>query len=198
MKSFILLFTCLLISTIGATQQIDSIGSDDASILLKKMDSTHRADSLHRLDLLREIENLKGHGVDKKRDELLQQLNATKEQDSLRSVRQKQQLEKLKTSAKGFPVVPFGDTLFIVYTRIGSFTASDRAQSVTEKIKQLYRDNSFVPDSLIVTFSEATPQLSYKDIIVMSINDMEALWFGVSQEKLAKDYLQKIQVGNWF
>jgi len=193
MKSFIVLLMFLLMAFTGFAQQKDSVGSDEASLLLKKMDSTHRADSLRRLELLREIENLKGSEVDKQRDKLLQELNETKEQDSLRSVRQQRQLEKLKASAKGFPVLPFGDTLFMVYTRIGSFTASERAEAVTEKIQRLYDDVSFVPDSLMVSFTESAPQLSYKDIIVMSINDMEALWFGVSQETLAREYQQIIQ-----
>lgn len=175
-------------------QQSDSlIANQEPVALLKKMDSTHRADSLKRLELMREIENLKGARTDKQRLELEQKLKEVNTQDSLRKVAQRTQLEKLKSSAKGFPVAPFGDTLFTIYTRMGSFSASDRAEAIAEKIEKLYDDVVFTPDSLLVSQSEAAPQLVYKDVIVMSINEMEALWLGVSQDSLAKSYQTKIQ-----
>lgn len=180
--------------SIGCLAQVkDSTSSEQASLLLKKMDSTHRADSLRRLELLHEIENLKGSGANKQREQLLKQFNERKALDSVKRVQQQEALAKLKASAQGFPVAPFGDTLFTVYTRVGSFTPADRAKAISEKIEKLYDDVSFSPDSLIVNQSEAAPQLVYKDMIVMSINEMEAMWFGVSQQTLAIANQQKFR-----
>ncbi len=175
-------------------QQSDTLGAyQEPAALLRKMDSTHLADSLKRLELLREIENLKGARTDKQRIALEQKLKEVNTQDSLRKVMQQAQLEKLKASAKGFPVAPFGDTLFTIYTRVGSFTASDRAEAISEKIEKLYDDVVFTPDSLLISRSETAPQLVYKDVIVMSINEMEALWLGISQDSLARSCQVKIQ-----
>lgn len=194
MKNIVLILCIIIIGNNLLAQQSDSlIANQEPVALLKKMDSTHRADSLKRLELMREIENLKGARTDKQRLELEQKLKEVNTQDSLRKVAQRTQLEKLKSSAKGFPVAPFGDTLFTIYTRMGSFSASDRAEAIAEKIEKLYDDVVFTPDSLLVSQSEAAPQLVYKDVIVMSINEMEALWLGVSQDSLAKSYQTKIQ-----
>lgn len=194
MKNIVLILCIIIIGNNLLAQQSDSLIANQEPVdLLKKMDSTHRADSLKRLELMREIENLKGARTDKQRLELEQKLKEVNTQDSLRKVAQRTQLEKLKSSAKGFPVAPFGDTLFTIYTRMGSFSASDRAEAIAEKIEKLYDDVVFTPDSLLVSQSEAAPQLVYKDVIVMSINEMEALWLGVSQDSLAKSYQTKIQ-----
>jgi small-conductance mechanosensitive channel len=90
-------------------------------------------------------------------------------------------------------VAPFGDTLFTIFTPIGSFTASDRANAITDKIEQLYEDSVFIPDSLSISISETAPQLVYKDMVVMSVSEMEALWLGVPQDSLARAYQEKIQ-----
>jgi len=194
MKYILLILSLVIIKHIAWAQQSDTIVLyQEPAALLKKMDSTHLADSLKRLELLREIENLKGARTDKQRIALEQKLKEINTQDSLRKVMQQAQLEKLKASAKGFPVAPFGDTLFTIYTRVGSFTASDRAKAISEKIEKLYDDVVFTPDSLLISRSETAPQLVYKDVIVMSINDMEALWLGVSQDSLARSYQIKIQ-----
>jgi hypothetical protein len=41
-------------------------------------------------------------------------------------------------------------------TRIGSFTAKDRAQAISERIEKLYHDFQFNPDSLKVIVNEVS------------------------------------------
>jgi len=176
-----------------SAQATDSTSLDDTALFIKKMDSTHRADSIKRVELLREIENLKGSDVVKQKEILLQKLKEAEQQDSLQRVSQKQTLDKLKLSAKGFAVVPFGDTLFFVYTRIGSFSANDRAASITAKIEKLYDDNAFSPDSLSVNTFQNTSEIAYHDITVMSINELEALWHNMTSQDLARKYQNIIQ-----
>jgi len=38
--------------------------------------------------------------------------------------------EKLKLSAVGFPVKPFTDTLFFIYTKVGSFSARKNSKTL--------------------------------------------------------------------
>ncbi len=100
--------------------------------------------------------------------------------------------EKLKLSAVGFPVKPFTDTLFFIYTKVGSFSASDRAKAITEKIQRLYDDYEFQPDSLTINKTETNVEIVYHDLVVMSINEADALPFTKSRQELAVEYKDKI------
>src|SRR5260370_891518 len=100
--------------------------------------------------------------------------------------------EKLKSSAIGFPVKPFRDTLFFIYTKVGSFSASDRANAITEKIQRLYDDYEFKPDSLTLNKTETNVEIVYHDLVVMSINEADALRFTKSEQELAVEYKHKI------
>ncbi|MCC9064099.1 mechanosensitive ion channel family protein [Flavobacterium piscisymbiosum] len=76
---------------------------------------------------------------------------------------------------KGYPVNPFKDTLFYVYNKVGSFTAENRANAITEKIRKLYEDSFFEEDSIIVVPSDISQDIVYKnDFIIMSILDGDA------------------------
>lgn len=193
MKQIPLLLIGLFMGCSVLAQQANSLTADEPAALLKEMDSTRRADSITRQALLTKIENLHGDDTNSQRSALEQKLKEITRQDSVRRAIQQAHLKKLKASAKGFPVAPFEDTLFTIYTPIGSFTASDRANSITEKIEQLYENAVFIPDSLSIILSETGRQLVYKDMVVMSVTEMEALWLGVPQDSLARIYQEKIQ-----
>ncbi|MBL7870068.1 MAG: hypothetical protein JNM78_00545 [Cyclobacteriaceae bacterium] len=169
-------------------QKKDSAALDNTTIYLKQLDSIHRADSLRRTELLKQIENLKGSASNQEREALLIKLRESEQADSLKKLAQNQKLEKLKESAKGFAVAPFGDTLFLIYTRVGSFSAKDRATSIANKIKKLYSDYEFSPDSLTVNESDASAEINYKDLMILSVNELEALWHDRKPKEIAMEY----------
>jgi small-conductance mechanosensitive channel len=198
-KIFLLIILCLPLVLVGQKvssqkkdsvkqNKKDSVALDKTTVYLKQLDSIHRVDSLRRNELLMQIENLKGSASNQEREALLKKLRETEQADSLKKLAQNQKLEKLKGSAKGFPVAPFGDTLFLIYTRVGSFNAEDRAASITEKIKKLYKDYEFSPDSLTVSESDASAEINYKDFMVMSVNELEALWYDRKPKEIAAEY----------
>jgi small-conductance mechanosensitive channel len=76
----------------------------------------------------------------------------------------------------------------VIHTNVGSFSPSDRANAISDKIENLYRDHTFNPDSLKILQSETSYDIVYQDRIIMSINVLEAMWFNTSQEELAKQY----------
>jgi len=81
----------------------------------------------------------------------------------------------LKVKLKAYPVVPFKDTLFYVYNKVGSFSAENRAHAITEKIRKLYEDSFFEKDSLLVVPSDISQDIIYKnDFIIMSILEVDA------------------------
>ncbi|WP_243739240.1 mechanosensitive ion channel family protein [Flavobacterium sp. 245] len=85
---------------------------------------------------------------------------------------------------KGYPVVPFKDTLFYVYNKVGSFSAENRAKAISEKIKSLYENDLFAPDSLKAIPSDISVDIVYKgDLILMSVLNADA----ASESKSAKE-----------
>ena len=176
-----------------AAAKQDSSVLTQTTTLLFKIDSTHRADSLRRVALLKEIENLKGSEANRQRDELLKQLRLQETEDSIAKAKQLAQLNALKSSAAGYPVKPFADTLFVIYTHVGSFSAADRAARINSRIEKLYDDYDFRGDSLIVIDAETAAEIVYKDDIVMSVNELDAMWFDQKPRELALEYRDKIK-----
>ncbi len=174
--------------------RVDSSFLKKTSALLHRMDSLRVSDSLKRAGLQLEIQNLKGSTNAKTREVLEKKLRAVEQEDSVKKHMQLLRLSDLKESTTGFPVAPFRDTLFIVYTPMGSFTAEDRAIAISAKIENLYDNVEFNPDSLKVILTEAAPEIGYQDMMVMSINELEALWFGRKSVDIASDYRNIIQV----
>ena len=95
---------------------------------------------------------------------------------------------------KIYPVKPFKDTLFYVYNKVGSFSAENRANAITEKIRKLYEDSFFEPDSLLVVPSEISQDITYKeDFVIMSILDIDAKAENQTAGYIAKRNLELIK-----
>ena len=112
------------------------------------------------------------------------------------------QKDSLQTSKKvatelkqeGYPVNPFKDTLFYVYNKVGSFSAENRANAITEKIRKLYEDSFFEEDSIVIVPSDISKDIVYKnDFIIMSILDIDAKAENQSTEFIAKRNLNAIK-----
>jgi small-conductance mechanosensitive channel len=80
------------------------------------------------------------------------------------------------------------DTLFSIYSKLGSLTSSERAVYANAKINKLYNDDFLKIDSIIVVNSESTCDIVYKDIIIMSVSENDAIWYGKSMRKLADHF----------
>jgi len=95
---------------------------------------------------------------------------------------------------KGYPITPFKDTLFYVYNKVGSFSAENRANAITEKIRKLYHDSFFESDSLVVVPSDISQDITYKgDFIIMSVLDIDAKVENESPAFIAKRNLTLIK-----
>ncbi|MFD1604944.1 mechanosensitive ion channel family protein [Flavobacterium artemisiae] len=95
---------------------------------------------------------------------------------------------------KGYPVSPFKDTLFYVYSKVGSFSAKERAQYITDKVKRLYSESFFEKDSIKIVPSDVSLDIVYKnDLVVMSILDSDAKAENLTVTALANRNLAKIK-----
>ncbi|CAN1561145.1 MscS Small-conductance mechanosensitive channel [Flavobacteriaceae bacterium] len=102
--------------------------------------------------------------------------------------------EKLNNQISGYPVVPFNDTLFLVYNRIGSFTAKERAKAISNRIESLYKEPYYDSDSLSLIKSDISMDIVYNsDFVVMSVTDLDGKTVGSSNFELAQKNLAIIQ-----
>lgn len=161
------------------------------SEIMRQADSIRVADSLKKRDLMIQIENLRAGEV-VRRKELENKLNEYFIADSLKKQSKIRVIDSLKSITKGFPVIPFRDTLFFVYSNVGPFTPQDRARGIKDRILKIYNDPFYNPDSLKIIENENSCDVFYGETILLSVFEKDALWYNKSKSELAKIYYNKI------
>jgi len=160
--------------------------------LLIKDQQQQRIDSLVKLQLKKELANATGN--QKRTAALEAKLRQIATADSLRNIAQLEKLQSLKATAKGHPVVLNQDTLWLVYTRTGSFKAEERARAISAKIEKLYKDPFYRSDSLLIAENEGNSDIIYNNNeVIISVGNLDGMWFGKSNANLSKEYLKKIK-----
>ena len=102
--------------------------------------------------------------------------------------------DTLSNIKKGYPVIGMlKDTLFYINTRTGSFRPQQRAFNVSERIKKLFDDDFLIIDSIIPVQSENSVDIVYRDFIIMSINEAEAISHNKTIGELADENTEKIR-----
>ncbi|MNU85857.1 Miniconductance mechanosensitive channel MscM precursor [compost metagenome] len=76
---------------------------------------------------------------------------------------------------------------------MGSSLAKDRAYNVVNRIENLYEDDFVKVDSFKIENNEISADIVYKDLIITSITELDALLEGKSKEEIARQYLKRIQ-----
>jgi len=205
-KYFSLLVILVILSVQSFAQEDSTVAKSDSTAiadslkdevliantkLLQKLDSTKTADSLRKAALEEELKSLKTTD-NLKKQELLAELQQIKNAEQERLASQKAKIDSLKQHIDGFPVSPFLDTIFYIYAKLGPFTPRVRAHNVDERIKLLEEDVLFHKDSIKIFNSENTVDLLYRDEIILSLTDIDALWMGMDKDALAALYKDKI------
>jgi small-conductance mechanosensitive channel len=111
-------------------------------------------------------------------------------------MQQTEQHEKtgiLQALPVGYPVDPFKDTLFMVYSKIGPVKPGERANNISDRIRSIYYTGYFKTDSLKIVPSDENYDITYQDIIIMSVSDRDAYWNQSSKEELAEEIAGKIR-----
>jgi len=161
-------------------------------VLLIKDQQQKQIDSLVKIQLNRQLDEAIGN---KEKTKVLEdKLRQIAISDSLRTIAQAAEIKKLKKHAIGYPVILNQDTLFKIYTRTGSFNAKDRAEAISKKVTDLYKDAFYAPDSIRVNAGTGNYDIIYKNqAIILTISDLDGLWLGKSNEALATEYLAIIK-----
>lgn len=198
MKYFLFSLILGVISVLPVFAQRDTLQHKKDSLLslqlelqqkkVKQLSEEMLADSIKRADLQKQLST--ADHLQKR--ELLERLQSLEQKDSLRQVNQKHQIDSLRSFVKGFPVIPFRDTLFYIFTRQGSFTARDRAEAISSRIRKLSDVPAFKADSLKLAKTEQTTDILFRDQLLISVSDQDALWQNAGKEQLAGIISKKI------
>lgn len=203
MLKILLAFLFFSVGISGSTlAQTDSLTAKSADSLLnivlletanelKQSRQRYISDSIRKAELETEINLLKTNDK-RKRGELQEKIRQIEVADSLRTARQKSKVAEMRAISQGFAVSPFQDTLFFLYTKIGPFSPRERAARINKNIYALYKENTYDSSALKVVEGEATLDILYKDVPLMSIADMDALWKETSKAALASAYRNSI------
>jgi small-conductance mechanosensitive channel len=204
MKKFIgLLFLTILFASKMLLAQTDGKkDSNDAhnKAILERLGEQNQEienqrlnDSLKKVELEEQIDLLKASNFLKK-DELQKEIDALNYEETHRIEEKKAKIDSLRASAKSYAVLGFfEDTLFNIYSNLGSFSAFDRANAIQDRIKKLSNDFGFDTNSIQVLENETTIDLYYKENTILSISETDALWNNSTKLALAKAYKIKIE-----
>ena len=106
----------------------------------------------------------------------------------------RQRIDSLRSTAKSFPVYGFfDDTLFSIYSKLGSFSTQERAVSISNRIQKIEEKYIIGKDSLVLVQEESTVDIVLGDIILMSVSENDAVWNNTSKYALASDYKSIIE-----
>ena len=196
-------FLIFFLISITCFSQNDSISIAEDSIVSLKFEEFNKklaeiealriADSLKKIVLEKELNSLKNTD-NLKKEELLKQLKTIEDAEKNRIALKKHRIDSLRKNSKGYPVLGvLGDTLFLLYSKIGAYTPKDRVSAISKKIRLLYEDDFFKPDSLVNIKSESATDIVYKETIIMSVSENDAIWYNTTILALAKDFNTSIK-----
>jgi small-conductance mechanosensitive channel len=184
------LFFLLAIVNLASGAQPDSSTTNLSSfqILLKDYYQKKLYDSVAVILLNKQLQQLPPNNI-AERNSIMNEIKGIRLEDSLHTSDIRQKVTELKKITTGAAVVPFQDT----YNRIGSTSPADRASRIEARIKELHDKDLIELDSLKIIVSEITADIIYRDWIMMSITDLDALWFNTTKNQLAEQYLNIIK-----
>ncbi|MDD2961843.1 MAG: mechanosensitive ion channel family protein [Muribaculaceae bacterium] len=169
----ILLIIALVSPTIAWAKKTDEVNDSSAitdsitiSLLKKELEETNLAQANLRM----EMENMR-----------LNLLAA----DSIKSAKQRIRIDSLRKQTKGIPVVVEGDTLFYLFTKRGGYSTVQRAEITATAIENLGKRLSLNPDSVIVYPSELVTDIMYRNKVLFTLTDQDAMWSGTTRDSLA-------------
>ncbi len=189
-----LMLSAQQVDSANATKKTDSLTTKEQGLssLLNGIRQQQINDSLERLKLQNEITNLKAQNSPKK-ENLQQQLNELDQENNIRNQQVKLKVDSIKKTTSRYAVAPFSDTLFYIYNKLGSSLAKDRASNVVNRIQNLYEDDFVRVDSFKIENNEISSDIVYKDLIITSVTELDAMLEGKHKEEVAAQYLKSIQ-----
>ena len=128
----------------------------------------------------------------RQRRELERQMDVLLKEDSLRRESQQRQIDSIKLTAIGAPVVLKQDTLYLIFSNIGSISAVERAKLHTEKIFKTAKIFSLKNDSISIVEGFSTSDIVYRGTVIASVTENDAIWMNTTRDSLALAHIDSI------
>ncbi len=113
--------------------------------------------------------------------------------DSIRLQNRRARIDSLRATTTGSPLIVEGDTLFILYARLGGALPEARVEDARDAILHLGKRLKFFADSIYVYEGDFATDIMSGETVVLSISDNDGLWQGTTRQDLARQYSQIIQ-----
>ena len=199
-KLLIVLTIGLLASNLSAQEAPDSVTLPQADSLSERlnhelleqlrlrvsnMDPIRVADSVRKEQLIVRLSELETTD-NLEKEKIKAELDSIKKEAQERMATRQKQIDSLRTYVVGAPVIGvMKDTIFNIYLRIGSYSAEARSQKIRERILKMYHDDFSEKDTIYISMSDDYADLMYRDLILMTVTDDDALMEGMSILSLA-------------
>ena len=198
--NFTLIILCCIVAlnSFSINAQQDSLNKKNDSLNTSIIKAFNK--KLATIDIQRINDSIKKAALEKQllslsttdnlqKEALQKELDILTSRDSKRLADKKAEINALRLTAKGYPVLGFfNDTLFTIYSKLGSFSAKDRADAISSRIHKLSDQYGFKRDSLKIIDAETTIDLVYKESIIISITENDAIWNSTTKVDLANNY----------
>ncbi len=92
----------------------------------------------------------------------------------------------MRASTIGVPVVFYQDTLFLIYSKLGPFSPTERALRIAEKLEKIGDDSSYDPVLFKMFSGDNSFDLMYDELIIFSVNDKDAFWLDLPLAETAE------------
>ncbi len=175
-----------LIKTTFNSEEGDSLNTDGQEPLT--VEERHRRDSLRLLEMESELREMKLNEIIL-RTELNNTLNQNHAADSIKKEMQQRRIDSLRSITPGVAVIVSGDTLFMLYSSRGGYSAHDRAEMINDNLGKIAKGGNMRKDSIYTLDNESYIDIMYGNRVILSLTDQDGLWEGMTRQELAARYI---------
>ncbi len=101
----------------------------------------------------------------------------------------KAKIDSLRQIVSGYPVQGLQrGTLFSIYARSGAQSPKERSIRISEQLDKLYDDDFLQIDSITMVQTDFTYDIVYGDLVIMTVSETDALWYGKPLKTMAEEY----------
>ncbi len=174
------------LNSVSVDRSLES-GQVRTSNLMQIADSIQLSDSIQAAALQAEI-NLLQDSERSRREALQAKIDSLNRRKAEQKIMLQHQVDSLRAVTVGAPLTFNGDTLFYIFSKLGPFSPSQRAESISKKLNRLGDLDDFDSNKLVITQGPESDDLSYEDIIILSVTDADAFWKGIQRNELIEIY----------
>lgn len=152
--------------------------------LIERLEDTTKVEQ--RVNLVDSVADLKLQLMQMQLERITMQSQLDSSNNGTRDmVRQRQMIDSLRGKTEGAPLIVEGDTLFVIYARIGGVSAAERAAEAAERITDAGTKFGQRTDSVHILVVEQISEIMCGTRVLYSVTSGDAIWMNTTREELA-------------